>query len=71
MGDTSRATPTLRATTYQAAQWGTTAMIRAQVEHLSTGYQVIFEQSPLRIFLPQFVLRHVAPPRIIASVVTP
>lgn len=57
--------------TYRAAQRGNTVTIHAQDKHGTPGYDVFFEQSPLRIFPPQFVLRHVEPTGIITKIATP
>lgn len=57
--------------TYRAAQTGETVTIHAQGEHPTPGFKVFFEQSPIRIFPPQFVLREVPPTGIVTKVITP
>src|SRR3712207_3506238 len=61
----------LCAGTYRAEQVPGAVIIYAHGLHRTTGYQVFFEQSPIRIFPPQFVLWHVEPTTITAESITP
>lgn len=57
--------------TYRAQQMPGTVIIYAEGVHGTTGYQVFFEQSPIRIFPPQFSLWHVEPTGIVGQGLTP
>ena len=46
---------------YTASQIPGAVLIVADGEHPRLGYEVFFEQSPLKIYPPQFLLKHRAP----------
>lgn len=71
MSNTPSLDRTLCTATYQAVQVAQSVIIRARGEHPTLGFQVVFEQPPIRIFPPQFVLRHKEPTGIIATQITP
>jgi hypothetical protein len=57
--------------TYRAQHLPGTVIISAEGVHGTTGYQVFFEQSPIRIFPPQFSLWHIEPTGIVGQGSTP
>ena len=57
--------------TYSAQQVPGAVIIFAMGCHPTTGYTDFFEQSPLRIFPPQFIFRTIPPTGIVLQVITP
>jgi hypothetical protein len=64
-------TVALCAATYRAQQVPGAVIIFADGIHVTSGYAVFFEQSPLDIFPPEFLLWHVKPSGIVLEVLTP
>ena len=57
--------------TYSAQQVPGAVIIFATGCHPTTGYVDFFEQSPLRIFPPQFIFRTIPPTGMVLQVITP
>jgi hypothetical protein len=57
--------------TYIAEQVPGTVLIHAHGFHLTSGYRVFFEKSPLTISPPQYTLWHVEPSGPVLEVITP
>lgn len=56
---------------YRAQQVPGAVFIFAEGFHPTSGYHVFFEQSPIDIFPPEFILWHVKPSGIVLQVITP
>lgn len=56
---------------YTATQSGGRVTLTAEGQHLTGGFSVRFEQSPLRIYPPQYVLRHRRPTGMVTEAITP
>jgi hypothetical protein len=56
---------------YRAQQVPGAVLIFADGMHPTSGYQAFFEQSPIDVFPPEFILWHVAPSGIVLQVLTP
>lgn len=61
----------LCAASYRAQQVPGAVLIFADGMHPTSGYQAFFEQSPLDVFPPEFILWHIAPSGIVLEVLTP
>jgi hypothetical protein len=59
------------AASYRAEQVPGVVLIFADGAHSTSGYRVFFEQSPIDVFPPEFLLWHVQPSGIVLQVITP
>jgi hypothetical protein len=66
-----RTNPQLCSAEYSAEQVPGYVILTATGLHQTSGYRVLFQQSPLDIFPPQFSLWHVFSGGIVLDVVTP
>lgn len=62
---------TLCSASYRAQQVPDAIFIFADGIHPTSGYHAFFEQSPIDVFPPEFILWHVAPSGIVLDVLTP
>lgn len=59
------------AASYRAQQVPSEIITFAEGIHPTSGYKVFFEQSPIDVFPPEFILWHVKPSGIVLPVITP
>jgi hypothetical protein len=71
MARLKKPSPALCSAHYNAQQVPGEVIIFAHGAHNTSGYSVFFQQSPIAIFPPQFILWHIAPGGIVLPVITP
>ena len=57
--------------TYRAQQIPGAVLVFADGMHPTSGYVTFFEQTPIDVFPPEFVLWHIKPSGIVLQVLTP
>jgi hypothetical protein len=61
----------LCAASYGAEQVPGLVLVYAHGFHMTSGYKVFFERSPIDVYPPEFVLWHIKPSGVVLEVITP